>query len=147
MSRLTPARRAADKSIGFGRAKIDCPDLCIHRRSKFIATTEQLDTYCRTMLASLPNWSTLRVTRSSVSKISSSLLVAPQPAKRITSTVRTQNTVTTRSNTLKGCLQNCCTMPLDGRHYICTIPLTRPNARKRIATSAIIVKLMMISKM
>jgi hypothetical protein len=28
MSRLTPARRAADKSIGFGRAKIDCPDLC-----------------------------------------------------------------------------------------------------------------------
>jgi hypothetical protein len=29
ISRLTPARRAADKSIGFGRANIDWPDLYI----------------------------------------------------------------------------------------------------------------------
>ena len=63
--------------------------------------------YCRTIFARRPNWSTLRVTRSRVSKISSSLLVAPQPAKRITSSVKTQNTVTTRSNTLNGCFQNC----------------------------------------
>lgn len=109
ISRLTPARRAADKSIGFGRANIDWPDL-LPRLVMILSHHKDEDAYCRTIFASRPNWSTLRVTRSNVSKISSSLLVVPQPAKRITSNVNTQNTVTTRSKTLKGCFQNCCPM-------------------------------------
>ncbi len=110
ISRLTPARRAADKSIGFGRANIDWPDL-LPRLVMILSHYKNEDAYCRTIFASRPNWSTLRVMRSNVSKISSSLLVVPQPAKRITSNVNTQNTVTTRSKTLKGCFQNCCPSP------------------------------------
>jgi hypothetical protein len=57
----------------------------------------------------------LRATSSSVSRISSSFVAVPQPAKMMTSSVMTEKKVTMRSKTLNGYFQNdCVRAPVSG---------------------------------
>lgn len=104
MSRVYVARAAA-RSIGRGWEKIEWPDL--DTMSKGNTSCRRRGAYCRMTIANLPNWMALRATSKIVSNISSSLLVLPHPAKKMTRRVITQNAVITRSMMFHNDVQNC----------------------------------------